>query len=143
MYTVLLPIDEHEGRARRAAEIVIDLPGEPAAKSVTLLNVSEKTKQPWLQEFESQRAEGADEPELPESTNAAHELLVEAGIDVETRLERGDVTKQIRAVAAEIDADNIVMSGRKKSPTGKVLFGSIAQSVLLDADRPVTILLNE
>jgi nucleotide-binding universal stress UspA family protein len=143
MYTVLLPIDEHEGRARRAAEIVIDLPGEPAAKSVTLLNVSEKTKQPWLQEFESQRAEGSDEPELPESTNAAHELLVEAGIDVETRLERGDVTKQIRAVAAEIDADNIVMSGRKKSPTGKVLFGSIAQSVLLDADRPVTILLNE
>jgi nucleotide-binding universal stress UspA family protein len=143
MYTVLLPIDEHEGRARRAAEIVIDLPGEPAAKSVTLLNVSEKTKQPWLQEFESQRAEGADEPELPESTNAAHELLVEAGIDVETRLERGDVTEQIRAVAAEIDADNIVMSGRKKSPTGKVLFGSIAQSVLLDADRPVTILLNE
>jgi nucleotide-binding universal stress UspA family protein len=143
MYTVLLPIDEHEGRARRAAEIVIGLPGEPAAKSVTLLNVSEKTKQPWLQEFESQRAEGADEPELPESTNVAHELLVEAGIDVETRLERGDVTKRIQAIATEIDADNIVMSGRKKSPTGKVLFGSIAQSVLLDADRPVTILLNE
>jgi nucleotide-binding universal stress UspA family protein len=143
MYTILLPIDEHEGRARRAAEIVIRLPGEPSAKSVTLLNVSEKTKQPWLQEFEAQRADGTTEPELPESTNAAHELLVEAGIEVETRLERGGVTEQIQTVATEIDADNIVMSGRKKSPTGKVLFGSIAQSVLLDADRPVTILLNE
>ena len=143
MHTFLLPIDESEVRAKRAAETVIGLPGEPEEKRVVLLNVVEETKQPWLREFEAQRAEGVDEPELPDSTNAAYELLTNAGIDVDTRLERGDVTEGIQAVAAEIDADSIIMSGRKKSPAGKVLFGSVTQSVLLNAERPVTVLMSE
>ena len=143
MHTALLPIDEDETRAKRAAETVIGLPGGSEEKRVVLLNVVEETKQPWLREFETQRAEGVDEPELPDSTNAAYELLANAGIDVETRLERGDVTERIRAVAEEIDADSLIMSGRKKSPAGKVLFGSVTQSVLLNADRPVTVLMSE
>ncbi|WP_436346047.1 universal stress protein [Natronorubrum sp. FCH18a] len=143
MHTILLPIDESETRARRAAETVIELPGDPEEKAVVLLNVSEETKQPWLQEFETQRSEGRTDPELPASTEAAHELLSNAGIPVETRLERGDITEEILAVAREIDADSIVMSGRKKSAAGKVLFGSVTQSVLLNADTPVTVLMSE
>ena len=143
MHTVLLPIDENETRAKRAAETVIDLPGEPTEKRVVLLNVSEETKQPWLREFEAQRSEGVDEPDLPASTNAAYELLANEGIEVDTRLERGGISEEILAVAEEIDADSIVMSGRKRSPAGKVLFGSVTQAVLLNADRPVTVLMSE
>lgn len=143
MYTILLPIDENEDRATNAANTVIDMPGTADEKRVVLLNVSGDTKQPWLQEFETQRAEERPDPTLPDSTNAAYERLDDAGIDVETRLEQGDITEQIVAVAQEIDADTIVMSGRKKSATGKVLFGSITQSVLLEADRPVTVLRSE
>lgn len=143
MHTVLLPIDESEARARRAAETVIGLPGGPEEKRVVLLNVSEETKQPWLREFETQRAEGQTDPDLPESTDAAYRLLTDAGIEVETRLERGDITEEILAVADEVDADGIVMSGRKRSATGKVLFGSVTQSVLLSADRPVTVLMSD
>lgn len=143
MHTILLPIDESETRAKRAAEIVRDLPGEPSEKAVILLNVSASTKQPWLQEFETQRDEGRAEPELPDSTTVAYELLADAGVEVETRLERGDITEQILAVADEIDADNIIMSGRKKSAAGKMLFGSVTQSVLLKSTRPVTVLLDE
>ncbi|MEM4781066.1 MAG: universal stress protein [Halalkalicoccus sp.] len=143
MYTSLLPIDENETRARRVAEAVLALPGEPGEKRVVLLNVAEETTQPWLREFETQRAEGAADPTLPESTSVAYELLSGEGIDVETRLEEGTVTERILAVADEIDADGVVMSGRKRSPAGKVLFGSVTQSVLLEADRPVTVLMSE
>lgn len=89
MHTVLLPIDESETRARWAAETVIELPGDPEEKAVVLLNVSEETKQPWLQEFETQRSEGRTDPELPANTETAYELLSDAGISVETRLDRG------------------------------------------------------
>lgn len=142
MHTILLPIDENEDRAKRAAETVIELPGGPEQKEVVLLNVVEETKQPWLREFELQRAEGDDDPELPDSTSAAYDLLTDADVDVETRLERGDVTEQIVSVARDIDADSIIMCGRKKTATGKVLFGSITQSVLLNSERPVTVLLD-
>ncbi|AXR76997.1 universal stress protein [Natrarchaeobaculum sulfurireducens] len=143
MHTFLLPIDESETRAERAANTVLELPGSTEEKAVLLLNVSESTKQPWLQEFEAQRADGASEPSLPDSTNAAYQLLEEAGVAVETRLEEGDVTECILEVADDVDADSIIMSGRQKSATGKVLFGSITQSVLLNTDRPVTVLMSD
>lgn len=45
----------------------------------------------------------------------------------------GNPADKIIQYSEKIDADYIVMSGRKKSPTGKALFGSVLQSVLLDA----------
>ncbi|WP_135304905.1 universal stress protein [Haloarcula amylovorans] len=49
----------------------------------------------------------------------------------------GDPAEEILKYSEEISADYIVVSGRKRSPTGKALFGSVVQSILLDANRPV------
>lgn len=49
----------------------------------------------------------------------------------------GDAADEIVRYSDQVDARYIVISGRKRSPVGKALFGSVTQSVLLDADRPV------
>ncbi|QCC48050.1 universal stress protein [Halobellus limi] len=49
----------------------------------------------------------------------------------------GDPAGEIVSYAGEQDARYIVVSPQQRSQTGKILFGSVAQSVLLQADCPV------
>ncbi|WP_122090691.1 universal stress protein [Halalkalicoccus subterraneus] len=49
----------------------------------------------------------------------------------------GDPADEITEYARNRDARYIVVAGRKRSPVGKALFGSVVQSVLLGADCPV------
>ncbi|ELY96828.1 uspA domain protein [Natrialba taiwanensis DSM 12281] len=49
----------------------------------------------------------------------------------------GDAVQNILETATAIDADLLSIGGRKRSPTGKALFGSVAQQVMLRSDRPV------
>ena len=58
-------------------------------------------------------------------------------VEVEGRVGK-TVGKEIVAAADELDAARIVVGGRRRSPAGKVLFGSTAQTILLDAPCPVT-----
>lgn len=49
----------------------------------------------------------------------------------------GEAADEIVRYASEHDAEYIVLSGRQRSPVGKALFGSVTQSVLLNAPCPV------
>ena len=62
-----------------------------------------------------------------------------AGVDLEVRQDAhaGDLADEVVRVAAAIDASVIVIGLRRRSPVGKLLMGSTAQRILLDADRPV------
>jgi nucleotide-binding universal stress UspA family protein len=49
----------------------------------------------------------------------------------------GQPADEIITYSTETDAKYIVVAPKKRSPTGKALFGSVAQSVILNADCPV------
>lgn len=49
----------------------------------------------------------------------------------------GDPAAEIVEYSRREDAEYIVVSGRKRSPLGQAVFGSVTQSLLLNADRPV------
>jgi nucleotide-binding universal stress UspA family protein len=65
--------------------------------------------------------------------------VTELGVDVEVvRIERGsDPADALVRVADERDASVIVIGLRHRSPVGKLIMGSSAQRILLDARCPV------
>jgi nucleotide-binding universal stress UspA family protein len=135
MYQVLLAIDENEHRAERATEAVVDLPCSDDAVEVTVLNVFEEFE---VRQESTVCSEDLSDPEdSPESVDRAVEILEAADVADETRRNHGEPATAIVEVAADLDADGIAMSGRKRRPTGTVIFGSVTQSVLLSASRPV------
>jgi len=139
MFQVLLPVDVDEDRAFAAAQAITSLPDGKKPIQVTILNVQEKvdvaddsggaSSETWYNEHD-----------FPESVTKVEEFLKNSGFVVEKRREHSDPAKKIIEIANEINADRIVMSGRKKSPVGKVLFGSVTQAVLLNGNVPVTVI---
>ncbi|MFO8116276.1 MAG: universal stress protein [Halorubrum sp.] len=142
MYRVLLPVGGDSEHVLAAAEAVASLPNAAEEVEAVILNVYEG----FEVSGEGGRVDSEDvwnEENYPESVDVVEDRLAEAGISTSRRREHGDPADTIVEVAAELDVDSVTMSGRRRSPTGKMLFGSTTQSVLLGADRPVTVILEE
>ncbi len=93
----------------------------------------------YMNEVESLSAEQAQE--LAEKVIADVSSGVIDDYDPVGRV--GDPAEEVLGYADEVGANYLVIGGRSRSPVGKALFGSVTQSVLLDADRPVVTVLDE
>ncbi|MFB6120095.1 MAG: universal stress protein [Halobacteriaceae archaeon] len=121
MYRALVPLDADLDRAEAQARAVRRLPGTGDELDVTLLHVGDDRE--------------ADVP----AVDRAESVLSEVGADVTRMVRQGDPASVIVNVASEVDAEAIVLGGRKRSPLGSFLFGSVSQAVMADASRPVMI----
>lgn len=61
-----------------------------------------------------------------------------ADVEYEVRGRVGQQADLIVATAEDVAAERVFVAGRARSPTGKAVFGSTAQSVMLSAPCPVT-----
>jgi len=71
-----------------------------------------------------------------------------ADLDVEYNVlgarvdDAGSEADRVLELAADRDVDHVFISGEKRSPTGKAVFGDRTQSIILNFDGPVTTLLD-
>jgi nucleotide-binding universal stress UspA family protein len=143
--TVLLAVGEKDDdRLDDLASITADIAG-PSGASVALAHVFTE------EEYEKARDNlnfDRDSEVTPDVTARRYvniqgliDDMEDAGVEhtEHGRLAEEDaVGETVVEIAEDVDADLVVIGGRRRSPSGKAVFGSIAQNVLLNAPCPVT-----
>ena len=145
--TVLLAVGgKSDDQVERMAALAEDVAG-PAGATIILGHVF--TEDDYDDALE--RLEFDDGTDVTPDTVAGRNLVVrelrdrfeEQDIDVEHMGTIGDRAEGVIGFAEETDADMLAVGGRRRSPTGKAVFGSTAQEILLDAPCPVTFIKRE
>jgi nucleotide-binding universal stress UspA family protein len=62
---------------------------------------------------------------------------LECRVDAHQFVRGNNPAEDVLAAAEEYDAGEIVIAIRRRNPTGKIIFGSTAQDILLSTERPV------
>ena len=125
MYQILAAIGTDEDRALEQAKAIANLPRSEDV-SVTLFH-----------DF-TENTEGASVHQVA-SVRRAAEHLEAAGIEIEYDESSGDAAEAILQRAEEMDADLLCLAPRGRTPTGKALFGSVTQQVILNSTRPTLV----
>ena len=126
MYRILAAIGTDENRALEQARAIADLPRDDEV-SVTLFH-----------DFADENPEGASVHQVAAVRRAA-EYLEDEGIEIGYAESSGDAVRTVLETAEETDTDLLCLAPRKRTPTGKALFGSVTQQVILEGDRPVLV----
>jgi nucleotide-binding universal stress UspA family protein len=120
---------------------------EPGETTVGLLHVFDRENYADLREAMNVDPDSEVMPatvaERRASVRTLRDTLEARGFDVVVLGALGDRADGIVREAEDRNADLIVVGGRKRTPTGKAVFGSVAQDVMLNAPCPVTFVRDE
>lgn len=141
--TILLAVGPGDaGRTDELADAVVEV-AEPAGSTVVLGHVF--TRSEYDEVLERLSFDAKAEEVSPDEVASRHATirdlratLEEHDLEYVVRGAVGDHGPAIVDLAKSVEADRVVVGGRKRSPTGKAVFGSTAQEVLLSAPCPVT-----
>jgi nucleotide-binding universal stress UspA family protein len=144
---ILLAVGPNDAdRIDELAETVIDIAGPTGASVVVAHVFTEDEYDNVIDRLDFVEAADADPDEVADRHTTVRELEKRLGdhdIDYSVRGAVGNHGEQIVNLANDTSADLVIVGGRKRSPTGKAVFGSTAQEVMLNAPCPVTFVRGE
>ncbi|WP_224334536.1 universal stress protein [Haloprofundus halobius] len=131
---------------REAGELAAGVSAELVLLSVTAQSAYDDTRQSTIDAGAPESAYSLgdarkDAEDLAE--RVASEALVAVDVEYETVGAVGRRADRVLGIADELDCDHLFLAGRRRSPTGKALFGDATQEVLLSFDGPVTVSLGD
>lgn len=135
--TIVAAVD----RSRRASAVVEEAAAIATAFGDDLHVVHVLGRSEFL-ELERTSVDDSGQPvPMDDVREVAREIASEAADGVNDAVEPvgliGDPADEIVRYSNERDARYVVIAGRRRTPVGKAVFGSVTQDVLLNADRPV------
>jgi nucleotide-binding universal stress UspA family protein len=148
--TVLVAVGEgDEDRIAPLARTAIDIAG-PAGATVKLAHVFTSDSYRALREKLEFDKDSEVTPDVVAKRHVTirelGDALDEAGVDFTWHGKIGEDDGKGDAIvelAEELDADLVLVGGRKRTPAGKAVFGSTAQAVMMNAPCPVTFVRGE
>ncbi|UPV98787.1 universal stress protein [Halorussus gelatinilyticus] len=142
LQTILLAVGPGDAdRTEELAEAVIDVAGPTGARVVLAHVFTDEEFDGVVSQLDYDPAGDIDPDEVASRHATVRELtdaFDEADVEYTVRGRVGEHGESIVDLANEVNADRVVVGGRKRSPTGKAVFGSTAQEVMLSAPCPVT-----
>lgn len=141
--TVLVVVgDEDEQRAETLARVAAEEAVPSGAEAVVGYAFSEEGFGDAVQRFGFDRSADqltpGDVADRVAGVQAAHSYLEDEGVDTSVHAMIGEAGPETFVEMAEsLGADRVVVGGDRRSPAGKAVFGSDAQTILLDAPCPV------
>lgn len=136
--TILVTIRD-VGNHQALLEAVLDV-AEPTDATVVLAKAyGEEEYEQRVDELDFEGQPKTDQvAQRNETVRDAETVLREAAIEYEVHGVVGEEGDALVELAKTIDADLMYIQGKGRTPTGKALFGSTAQTILLNAPCPVT-----
>jgi nucleotide-binding universal stress UspA family protein len=131
MYTVVLAVGDDEDRALDQADFVSRLPNAESEIDVHVVHT--------LHGEEREVPEAMRRADRVASVRRAMEYLEDRDVAITAQDISEPIAESIIDLADDLDADLIVMGGRKRSPTAKAVLGSVTQQVILNTNRAVTV----
>ena len=119
MYSIVAGIDSDTERAEAI--------GKTVAEMVVLVHVFEENR------------EGAGVRQVGSISHVENILEEQDALEVMSVGKSGDPATAVLQAADDHDANLVCVAGRKRTPTGKAIFGSVTQEVILDSNYPVLV----
>ncbi|WP_226480368.1 universal stress protein [Natrinema amylolyticum] len=141
--TILLAVGPMDSvRAPELAETALEI-AEPLGATVVIGHAFTKEEYEDIYDdlgFDA-RVDDVDPDEVAAQRAPVPELadrFEEAGVEYEIKGALGEVSTKVVDMAIDVDADRMIVGGRRRSPAEKAVLGSVSQEIILQAPCPVT-----